>query len=376
MRFEPFLLERWMDQADEAGIECDLSCSTGPNWTLDELIKLMDKEEHARFLDTRMVYSPSKGSQALRKEIAALHGVGPDEVRILTGAAEALLILFFLAAEEGGNVVVPFPGFTTFSAEPKALGLEVRSYHLRPENDFRIEVDEIKRLADSHTKLLLVNSPHNPTGSIISPEDLRSLHDFATDQGIQFVVDEVYHPIYHGREMSSAASLPHATVLGDLSKALCLSGLRVGWIIERDPDRLDQYFDARSYFTVSNSPVCEALATVAVRRRDQVYGRARRLATANLRLLDDFFSEQADTFGWVRPSGGFTAFPWLKLETDARPFCRALLEAGISIAPGDCFGMPAHFRVGFGGAGEQFPAALEKLRRFTQQYHEKRKVAD
>jgi histidinol-phosphate/aromatic aminotransferase/cobyric acid decarboxylase-like protein len=137
-----------MEQADEAGIEFDLACSTGPNWTLDELIKLMDEEEHARFLDARVVYSSNKGSE------------GPDHVRIVTGAAEGLLILFFLAAEEGGNVVVPFPGFTTFSAEPKALGLEVRSYHLRPENDFRIDVDEIKRLVDSRTKLLLVNSPH------------------------------------------------------------------------------------------------------------------------------------------------------------------------------------------------------------------------
>jgi aspartate/methionine/tyrosine aminotransferase len=364
-----------MEQADEAGIELDLACSTGPNWTLDELIKLMDEEEHARFLDARVVYSSNKGSEALRKEIATLHGVSPDHVRIVTGAAEALLILFFLAAEEGANVVVPFPAFTTFSAEPKALGLEVRPYHLRPENDFRIDVDEIKRLVDSRTKLLLINSPHNPTGSIISPEDLRSLHDFAADRGIQFVADEVYHPIYHGQELSSATSLPGATVLGDLSKALCLSGLRVGWIIERDPDRLDQYFDARAYFTVSNSPVCEALATVALRRRDQVYDRARRIATRNLQLLDDFFSEEPDIFGWVRPSGGFTAFPWLKQETDARRFCRALLAEGISIAPGDCFGMPAHFRIGFGGSGERFPAAMEKLRRFTGQYFEKRKVA-
>lgn len=202
-----------------------------------------------------------------------------------------------------------------------------------------------------------------------------SIQGGRADRGIQFVADEVYHPIYHGQEMASAASLPGATILGDFSKALCLSGLRVGWIIERNPNRLDQYFDARAYFTISNSPVCEALATVALRRRDQVYGRARRLATTNLQLLDDFFSEEADIFGWVRPGGGFTAFPWLKKETDARPFCRALLAEGVSLAPGDCFGMPAHVRIGFGGPGEQFPAAIEKLRRFTHQYFENRKVA-
>jgi aspartate/methionine/tyrosine aminotransferase len=111
------------------------------------------------------------------------------------------------------------------------------------------------------------------------------------------------------------------------------------------------------------------LATVALRRRDQVYARARQLATRNLQLLDDFFSEEPDVFGWVRPRGGFTAFPWLKLETDARPFCRALLADGISIAPGDCFGMPAHVRIGFGGSGEQFPAAMERIRRKNPAFH-------
>jgi aspartate/methionine/tyrosine aminotransferase len=252
--------------------------------------------------------------------------------------------------------------------------LEVRPYRLRPENNFRLEVDEVKRLIDSRTKLLLVNSPHNPTGSVVSSEDLRSLHDFAVDRGIQFVVDEVYHPIYHGPEMPSAAALPGATILGDSSKALCLSGLRVGWFVERNPERLDQYFDARAYFTVSNSPVCEGLAAAALQHRDQIFSRARRLATANLRLLDAFFAEHSDLFGWVRPQGGFTVFPWLKTETDARPFCRALMAQGVLLAPGDCFDMPAHFRLGFGGAGEQFPTALEKLAGFTRQYFQDKKV--
>jgi len=374
MRLEPFLLDRWMDQAEAAGVACDLACSTGPHWTLNELIELLEQDERAALFESNMAYSTTRGSEGLREEIAALQGVSPDHVRVATGASEALLILFFLAAEEGGNVIVPFPGFPTFSAVPRSLGLEVRSYHLRPENSFRLDVDEVKSLADSNTKLLLVNSPHNPTGSVAGSEDLGALRDFAVGRGIQFIVDEVYHPIYHGQEMPSAAALPGAIVLGDFSKALCLSGLRIGWMIDRDPDRLDQYFDARAYFSISNSPVCEALATAALKRRDLIYDRARRLAGANLRLLDAFLEERSDLFGWVRPQGAFTAFPWLKTETDARPFCRALLAQGISLAPGDCFGMPAHFRLGFGGAGEQFPAALEKLGRATHQYFETRNV--
>src|SRR6185295_19653614 len=108
--------------------------------------------------------------------------------------------------------------------------------------------------------------------------------------GIQFVSDEVYHPIYHKEETQSAAAVPHAIVLGSFSKALSLSGLRIGWIIDRDAARQRQYADARGYFTISNSPLTEQLATVALRKRDLILTRTKKIVTANLQLLDHFFA--------------------------------------------------------------------------------------
>ena len=98
----------------------------------------------------------------------------------------------------------------------------------------------------------MVNSPHNPTGATLSNQETRTLHDFAVARGIQFVADEVFHPIHHGREADSAAGLPQATVLGDLSKALSLGGLRLGWIVERNAARRQQYLNTREYITVPN----------------------------------------------------------------------------------------------------------------------------
>src|SRR5713226_1727088 len=97
-----------------------------------------------------------------------MQSVSVESVQIVTGASEALLILMWLAAEPGANVVVPLPGFTTFTALPESLGLETRFYRIRKENDFRIDVEEVKKLADARTKLILVNSPHNPTGTTVS----------------------------------------------------------------------------------------------------------------------------------------------------------------------------------------------------------------
>jgi aspartate/methionine/tyrosine aminotransferase len=119
--------------------------------------------------------------------------------------------------------------------------------------------------------------------------------------------------------------------------------------------------NARRYFTVSSSGIAEKLAALAVRQREVIYGRARRIAQTNLQLADRLFSGHADILQWIRPAGGMTAFPWLTNGMDARQFCRIVAQRGVLLVPGDCFGYPAHFRVGFAASGEQFPRAIERL---------------
>jgi aspartate/methionine/tyrosine aminotransferase len=363
MRIPTFLLDQWLNEYLFAAAppEFNFASSTGPHWTAGEILGLAEADERDSLLETKLVYSDASGSERLRQAIAEMHGVSAEHVQVVTGASEALLILSFLAAEPGANVILPFPLFPPTAAVAGLLDLETRFYHLRRENDFRVDLEEIKKLADDRTKLLLVNTPHNPTGATLSDEELRELHDFAAGRGIQFVCDEVYHPVYHGRETSSVAALPHATALGSFSKSLSLSGLRIGWMIERDAARLRQYTDARGYFTISNTVLGEGLGVIALQHREEIFARARGVAAANLGLLDQFFAEHADDLGWVRPRGGMTAFPWLRDGRDARGFCRALAERGVPAVPGDCFQMPEHFRLGFGVAEEGFAQGLERL---------------
>jgi aspartate/methionine/tyrosine aminotransferase len=363
MELSPFLLDQWLEQKFSADppVEFDLGASTGPVWTLRELLALAGVDAQERLLDTRLVYTSAAGSRDLREAIAGMQGVDPSHVQVVTGAAEALWLLFFHAAEAGANVVLSNPGFPTNRALAETFGLEVRHYTLRREEGFRIDLDEIRRLVDGRTGFVLVNSPHNPTGAVLSDAEMERLHDSCAERGVQLVCDEVYHPIYHGAPSRSAARLPHATVLGDFSKALCLSGLRVGWMVERDPQRRRRYNNARSYFTASNTALGERLAVLALEHRDAIYGRARRIAQANLRLLDQVFEESGDVLEWVRPAGGMTAFPWLADGGDGREFCRRMMQRGVMLAPGDCFGMPSHFRLGFAASGEKFAGGIERL---------------
>jgi aspartate/methionine/tyrosine aminotransferase len=367
MQLKPFLLDMWLDTYEHT-TEFNLAASTGPRWTLNEILNLAGDEERQRFLNHDLVYSRPAGAEGLRAAIAEMQGVNVEAVQVVTGASEALLVLMWLAAEPGANVILPQPGFTTFSALPESLHLETRYYGVRKENDFRIDIEEIKKLADRNTRLILVNNPHNPTGATVSDAELDSLHEFTSSRGIQLVSDEVYHPVYHGHPTKSAARLPHATVIHDFSKAFPLSGVRTGWMIEHDPKRRELYWNARAYFSISNNTAGEMLAEIAMHHRDTVLGKTQQTATHNLRQLDTFMREHRETLGWIPPRGGMTAFPWLIRAENSRDFCRAAAAQGILLAPGDCFDAPAHFRIGFAAMTGKFPKALERLAEFVRSW--------
>ena len=370
MQLKPFLLDAWLDQY-EHDIEFNLAASTGPTWTVNDILALGDDETRHRFLNHKLIYSRPAGANSLREAIAEMQRVPAESVQIVTGASEALVALMWLAAEPGANVIIPLPGFTTFSALPESLGLETRCYRMRRENGFLIDLDEIKRLADSKTKLILVNSPHNPTGATIGDDEMEALHNFTAEHGIQLVSDEVYHPIYHGRQVKSAARLPHATVIADLSKAFSIAGVRTGWMVEHDAQRRQQYWTARAYFSICNNTTGEILSEIAIRKRDVVLGKAQETATRNLKLLEGFMADHRHLLGWIPPRGGMTAFPWLVSGETDRLFCQAATEHGILLAPGDCFDTPSHFRLGFAAAGANFSEALERFGAFVKSWSAK-----
>src|SRR5262249_42110282 len=215
---------------------------------------------------------------------------------------------------------------------------------------------------------------HNPTGATIGDDEMEALHDFTAERGIQLVSDEVYHPIYHGRQTKSAARLPHATVIADMSKAFSIPGVRTGWMIEHDAKRRQQYWTARAYFSISNTTTGEILSEIAIRKRDVVLGKAQEMAKRNLKLLESFMAEHQEVLGWIPPQGGMTAFPWLISGEDARPFCQAAADQGILLAPGDCFDSPPHFRFGFAAAADNFPRALDPFGAFVKSWSAKNSV--
>jgi aspartate/methionine/tyrosine aminotransferase len=244
-----------------------------------------------------------------------------------------------------------------------AWGLGVRAYPLSRDEDYRCGPEQVLAAADAATVLALVNTPHNPTGAVVAAEAIAALASSLGARGVPLIVDEVYHPLHFGGSFASAAPIPNVIAMGDMSKAMSLAGLRLGWIVESNGERRKRIIDARSYFTISSSPVLEALAAHALENSAAVLKRLRDVATPNLAALSDFMCSVSDILAWVKPAGGTIAFPWFRDRRDSRPFCEALARAGVLVAPGDCFGEPSHMRVGFAAQDEGFGEALRIFER-------------
>ncbi|MDO6412810.1 pyridoxal phosphate-dependent aminotransferase [Sphingomonas sp. BIUV-7] len=363
MELPPFLLNEWLERPRD--LSFNLAGSAGPRWTMRELLRLCGGEPD--LAEHPLSYAPTAGAAALRAEIAAHHDVDPDWVVLTTGAAEALLLLLSVLSRPGGNVLLPMPGYAAFAGTARFVHLDPRSYPLARERGFGIDLAQVAALADGRTVAAMTNCPHNPSGAVIEPTECRSLARALAGKGVPLVVDEVFHPIYFGDPRPSAAGIENVIVTGDMSKALSMPGLRLGWVIDADAKRRESMIRARSYIAWSGSPVLEALGLQAMRSRRAILERTTRVASANLEELRSFMTRMRDILNWVPPQGGLIAFPWFRDGRDSRPFCERMAERGVLLAPGDCFGMPDHMRIGFGSQTDGIAPALaiieDELRR-------------
>lgn len=365
MKLPTPLLSHWMSAYEHATppIRYNLASSTGPIWTFGDLLALGGGELRASIESMSVAYVPAEGTLALRQQIGRLHNVDPDWVIVTTGASEALSILLCMAGESGGSVALPNPGYPSTEAMALAFGLKVRRYSLEAKYGFRQDKSTVLSAVDSSTRLVVVNTPHNPTGSVMETSQLEELKNELRDRSIPLVSDEVFHRLYFGKEVKSAATVPGAIVVGDMSKCLSLPGLRVGWIVDGDSKRREQLIEIREHFSISGSPLMEAFATLALREHSRMLERLSANTRANLSALEQFMKSFDSILEWVKPAGGTLAFPWLADHSDSTPLCEACAKAGVLIAPGSAYGMPAHFRVGYGLAEPgDFNKALALMR--------------
>ena len=359
MRFAPFALERFFARY-EFSVRYTLGSSDCETCRVADLLALEPGAE-ARLLALPLGYTEATGSAALREALseAFYPTTSRDGILVCSGAEEALFLYFHAVLSPGDHVVVQTPCYGSLTEVPRALGAEVAPWRGAPADGFRPSLAALDALLRPSTRLVVVNTPHNPTGARLSRAELDDLVAMLAPRGIRLLCDEVYRELEAdpGHRLPPACEVyERAASVGVLSKAHGLPGLRIGWLATRDAQALSSASVAKDYTTICNAGPSELLAEVAVRHHERLSARSRGLLAAHRPLLAGFLARHADLLRGAPPEAGPLTLLALSQGDDAAFCARVAEEAGVLLVPGSTFGEPGYVRMGLGRAS--FPEAL------------------
>ena len=362
MKIKPFKLERYFARY-EFTTEYLLCSSDCESLAIRDLLELEEGAGEA-FQEHWLGYTESQGSPSLRQEISRIYkSINPDQVLVHSGAEEAIFTFMQAALKPDDHLIVHWPCYQSLFEIAASLGCHVSRWEARAENNWTLEVEELKALLQPNTRVIVINTPHNPTGYLMSQETYQETWQIAKSRDILLFSDEVYRESEYNPSdrLPAACDLgPNGISLGVTSKTYGLAGLRIGWIATQNRDLYQKITQVKDYTTICNSAPSEFLAELALRHRQELASRNLGIIIHNLDLLEGFFSRHPDTFQWLKPTAGPIAFPRL-LGENIEHFCdRLVREAGVLLLPGSIYDHPHnHFRIGFGR--QNLPQALERL---------------
>ena len=365
MNLPPFKLERFFAKY-EFNTEFLLCSSDCESMSIAELLAF-EPGAAEKFQKVWLGYTESQGSPALRAEICKLYEkISPEEILVHAGAEEAIFIFMYSMFKEYDHVIVHSPGYQSLAEVARGAGCDISLWRGREENGWALDIDELRHLMRTKTKAIIINTPHNPTGYLMSREDYDAVHKFAQENKLLVFSDEVYRESEYDPAMRLPAGCDygeHAVSLGVTSKTYGLAGLRIGWIATKNKSIYEKMASLKDYTTICNSAPSEFLAEVAMRNRNKLVERNLSIIKENMSIIEQLFTRYPSLFSWTRPQAGSMAFPRY-LGGNVDKFCDELVKkAGVLLLPGTVYDdAQNHFRLGLGR--KNLPQAVERLEDF------------
>jgi aspartate/methionine/tyrosine aminotransferase len=309
--------------------------------------------------DLTLFYGEHRGDPGLRDLVARHAGssaIQPDHVLACAGAAGALFIVASALLKPRSHLIVVRPNYATNIETPKAIGCEITYIDLSFDNSFQTDIDAIERAVRPDTACISVTCPHNPTGTMMSWDDMLRLDDIARRHRCLVLVDETYRDLSYGEPYPTAAGISDRFIsVSSLSKAYGTPGIRTGWLITRNKPLYDLFLAAKEQIGICGSVLDEAVGAAVLSQRDSWLAQSNRRNQRHLGIVRDWMAGER-YMEWVEPAGGVVCFPRLKVHDgfDLDRFYRTLLDAhGTYVGPGHWFEMPRHYmRIGFSWLGE------------------------
>jgi len=372
MDITPFKLERFFSRYEFTATHllCPSDCEP---LSLQEVLDRMDGESRRLWKDLSLGYTETAGHPLLRRQVADLYDHVDAEQVLILAPEEGIFLTMHALLRKGDHVICTFPGYQSLYQIAQSLGCGVERWTARPGQDgtWHFDMRELNGMVREHTRLLVVNFPHNPTGALPEIDGFLGLAEWAGKRNITLFSDEMYRFLEYDKRTRLPAAvdlLEQAISLGGLSKSFSLPGLRIGWLVTRDARMRQAIQNLRDYTTICPPAPAEILGLAALRDRAWILKRNHDIVSRNRSLLAEFLGNHERLITMPRPLAGTLGFArWLGAGT-ADDLCRDLLEdRGVLLAPGSLFDVENRwFRIGFGRrdfnrALGEFDAYLESM---------------
>jgi aspartate/methionine/tyrosine aminotransferase len=363
--FQPFVMERMMS-AHEQDVEYNLTESGVHPITLGQLLA-DDPDYITHLLATELNYPHVNGIPELRENIAALYnGATPDNVLVTVGAIEANYIAIRTLVGAGEEIAIMLPNYMQIWGVAKNHDCDVRTFRLREENGWALDVDELNNAVTPKTKLIAVCNPNNPTGHILTEAEVDAIICAADRVGAWILADEVYG----GAERLADAQTPSfygrydkVLAIGSMSKAYGLPGLRIGWALG-PAATLEDIWERHEYTTISATMLANKLAAIASSPavRPRIIQRTRGLIREGYAILDEWMESHKNTLSFTAPQAAAVVFARYHFDMNSTEFSERLRkEKSVLIVPGDHFGMDRFIRISFGLPADYLTPALQRV---------------
>jgi aspartate/methionine/tyrosine aminotransferase len=373
MDFPIFELER-VQSVWENTVTYNLTESGFHPFTLAELLT---PEQLDRLQHTVLGYGQTNGSPEVRDRISALYpGLGIDNVLVTNGSSEANFVACQTLLEPGDEVVVMVPNYMQIWGIVEAMGARPVAFHLREEDGWAPDLDELRRVVNQRTKMITVCNPSNPTGFVLSADEMRQIVTVADRVGAWVHADEVYRGAeLDGVESPTFSGLAERVLItGGLSKAYALPGLRLGWLAG-PAETITNAWAYHDYTSITAGILSHAIGAIALspELRPRILGRSRALLRTNLDRTLAWVASMGDHLRFTPPRAGGMAFMRYDFPINSSELADWLrIEHDVFILAGDCFGMDSFFRLGIGTETGTLEAGLERVRtalldRFVEQ---------
>jgi aspartate/methionine/tyrosine aminotransferase len=362
VNFQNFELEYFQSQFERT-VEYNLADSSVKCANVSDLLA---GEDAVALTKLPLYYPEVNGTALLRERIAALYpNAGPSNVLVTVGAAQANWMICTTLLEPGDDVIVISPGYRQVWGLAKNAGCHVHEVQLHPENGWRLNLDELERLAGAKTKLISIVNPNNPTGSVLSAQEMERIIRICSRTGAWLHADEVYRGTeLAGPETPSFWGMYERVIcVNSLSKAYGLAGLRIGWALAA-PQMVEELWRRHEYAVIAASGPSMALAAIALRpdKRQMLLARQKQLSREGHRILREWIAAQNGRFSVGEAVATSIAFVRCHVEMDSVTLANHIRQkASVLVAPGAYLGTEHHLRITVGYEPEKVKAALARI---------------